>query len=86
MIFVIPLKEDEEGNVACNVVDTGSDCARTNRRKLREYAMAAGVNKKDIKRFFKMMGFNKDTLGVKRGNTKSPSFTYGTRKEETKDS
>lgn len=67
MRFYIPINEAESGeSQTVHVVDTGSNCARTNRRILREYFLKMGVPVTQLKRVMKAMGFTKDTLGVKR--------------------
>ena len=70
MKFIIPINEAEaedgtegNGSVTFHVVDTGSDFARTNRRKLREYFTEMGVHVKEMKKVFKAMGFTKEKLG-----------------------
>ena len=62
MLFVIPVAENAEGITKCHTIETNSDCARTNRKYLREYALKMGVKKYEIKRFFKMMRFDKEAL------------------------
>lgn len=64
MRFIIPINEVEDnGSQTVHVVDTGSDCKRTNRRKLREYFLVQGVPLKRIKYVMKAMGFVGDNLG-----------------------
>ncbi len=70
MKFVIPINEEEavvgetgNGSVTMHVVETGSDVARTNRRKLREYFTEMGVEASEMKAVFKAMGFVGEALG-----------------------
>lgn len=64
MRFVIQINESVDGgSVTVHVVDTGSDCARTNRRKLREYFLAMGVKVTELKKVMKAMGFVGERLG-----------------------
>tara|TARA_R110002051_G_scaffold153324_1_gene225783 strand:+ start:335 stop:577 length:243 start_codon:yes stop_codon:yes gene_type:complete len=63
MIFMIPVNEAEPnadgemGSVTFDRVDTGSFCARTNKRKLHDYLIARGVPRKNLKRTMKGLGF-----------------------------
>ncbi len=63
MIFMIPIneaeptKDGELGSVTFDRVDTGSYCARTNKRKLKEYLLARGVPRTELKRTLKGLGF-----------------------------
>lgn len=70
MRFMIPINEPdgENGSVTCDIVETGSISARTNKRKLREYFKARGVLSGDMKRVFKGMGFDSKTLGGHHGH------------------
>jgi hypothetical protein len=62
--FIIPINEVEEGgSQTIHIVDTRSDCARTNKRKLREYFRAMGVREYELKKVFKSMGFVGEALG-----------------------
>ena len=64
MRFFVPINEAEEGeSQTVHVVDTESDCARTNKRKLREYFEAVGVPSSRVKHVMKSMGFWGDRLG-----------------------
>lgn len=67
MRFIIAVNESdtEEGNgsVTFHAVETGSDVARTNKRKLREYFKEMGVKAHEMKRVFKAMGFVGKRLG-----------------------
>jgi len=64
MQFLIPLNEPEEnGSVTYHVLTTGSTCARTNKRHLRNYFTQMGVRQHDLKRVFKAMGFVGSVLG-----------------------
>jgi len=70
MRFIIPLNEAEpktgetgNGSVTFHHIETGSDVARTNKRKLRQYFLAMGVKANEMKRVFKAMGFTQDRLG-----------------------
>lgn len=61
MRFIIPINEVEgEGSQTLHIVDTGSDVARTNRKKLRQYFEAVGVPKNRVKHVMREMGFNKN--------------------------
>jgi hypothetical protein len=70
MKFIIAVNEEEEkpdgtkGTVTFDHVETGSLCARTNRRKLHSYLTARGVPKNELKRTMKLLGFTKDVLGA----------------------
>lgn len=64
MRFIVPVNEAaEDESQTIHVVDTGSTCARTNKRKLREYFEAVGVPSKRVKHVMKSMGFWGDRLG-----------------------
>lgn len=64
MRFLIPINEAEIGeSQTVHIVDTESNYARTNKRKLREYFAAVGVPTKRIKYVMKSMGFWGDNLG-----------------------
>ena len=65
MKFYFPINESEQGgSVTVDVVNTESTCARTNKRKLREYLNARGVPEKEHKVVLKAMGFWGERLGV----------------------
>lgn len=79
MKFYVPINEAEVGeSQTVHVIDTGSNCARTNRRYLREYFLKMGVPVQHVKRVMKQMGFTNDRLGVKRNvqTTESPTLTH----------
>lgn len=58
MIFIVPINEAQPGeSQTCDIVDTESDCPRTNKRKLKDYFMAQGVPKGHLKRVMKAFGF-----------------------------
>jgi len=70
MRFLIPINEAEavtgetgNGSVTFHAVETDSDVARTNKRKLREYFKTMGVKASEMKSVFKAMGFVGDRLG-----------------------
>lgn len=65
MRFIIAVNSgDEEGeSTTLNVVDTESDCRRTNKRKLREYFKVMGVKPFEMKMVFRAMGFTGEALG-----------------------
>lgn len=64
MKFYIQINEPVDGgSVTVHVVDTESNCARTNRRKLREYFLAMGVKVTELKKVMKAMGFVGERLG-----------------------
>ena len=64
MRFIVPINDAAKGeSQTVQVVDTGSDCARTNKRKLRGYFKAVGVRSSRVKYVMKAMGFWGDTLG-----------------------
>lgn len=70
MKFYVPINEaepvtgeDGNGSVTIHVVDTGSDVARTNKRKLREYFLEMGVKSSELKKVFKAMKFTGSRLG-----------------------
>lgn len=67
MQFIIPINsgKTEDGtdeSVTAQCVETYSNCARTNRRKLRQYFLAIGVPAYKIKAVFKAMQFTKERL------------------------
>ena len=65
MRFIIPLNVPEEnGSITCHVLETNSNCARTNRKYLREYFLQMGVPVTQIKKVMKAMGFTTDRIGV----------------------
>ena len=61
MQFIIPINEAEakedgtKGSVTFDVVETNSQCARTNKRKLREYFIARGVKRTEVKKVMRVM-------------------------------
>lgn len=64
MKFYIPINDAQEGeSQTVHVVNTESDDARTNKRKLREYFLEMGVPANNLKRVMKAMGFWGDNLG-----------------------
>ena len=64
MKFMIPINERENGgSQTVHIVETDSDVARTNKKKLREYFVAAGYPPELFKRFMKEMGFKGSKLG-----------------------
>jgi len=70
MRFIIPINEAEpltgetgNGSVTFHAIETDSDIARTNKRKLREYFKEMGVEASEMKSVFKAMGFTGDRLG-----------------------
>ena len=68
MKFFIAVNEsitagEANGSVTFDVVDTGSDVARTNKRLLRAYFKARGVLAAEMKSVFKAMNFTHDRLG-----------------------
>lgn len=67
MKFIFPRNEAEvdgkETSVTCDVVDTKTDCKRTNKRKLREYLTAYGILPAEHKKVLKAMGFWGEGLG-----------------------
>ena len=68
MRFFIPINEANDGeSQTVHIVDTESDCARTNKRKLKEYFEAVGVPVPRIKKVMKAMGFWGSNLGVQNG-------------------
>lgn len=65
MKFIIPINEPKEGETqTIQIVDTGSSCARSNKRKLKAYFLYMGVPKNNLKRVMKAMGFWGEGLGV----------------------
>jgi hypothetical protein len=64
MQFLIPINEPEEGgSQTVHVVTTQSDCARTNKKHLRNYFLKMGVKPTEMKKVFKEMGFTHSVLG-----------------------
>ena len=64
MKFLVPINEAVDGgSQTVHVIETNSDCGRTNKRKLRAYFKVQGVPKSRIKLVMKAMGFWGDTLG-----------------------
>lgn len=64
MRFIIPVNVPEEnGSQTMYVVDTESNCRRTNRRKLREVLSACGIPNQQLKHVMKKMGFVGEALG-----------------------
>lgn len=64
MRFHVPINEAEDGeSQTIQIVSTGSDCARTNKKILRSYFEQVGVPKKRIKFVMKSMGFWGTALG-----------------------
>jgi len=58
MKFSFPINEaDGNGSVTVDVVETNSNCARTNKRKLKQYLTARGVPQKLHKKCLREMGF-----------------------------
>lgn len=61
MQFIIPINEAEaredgtQGTVTFDIVETNSQCARTNKRKLREYLLARGVKRTELKKVLKLL-------------------------------
>mgnify|MGYP001545409357 CR=1 FL=1 len=65
MRFLVALNDDEgDTSTTFDVINTGSDNARFNKRILRSYFEQKGVPKPHIKRVMKAMGFWGDRLGV----------------------
>jgi len=72
MRFLVPVNVAEEGeSQTVHIIETDSNCHRTNKKKLRSYFKAVGVPANDIKRVMKLMGFWGVTLGRKDKTTKS---------------
>ena len=64
MRFIIPINEAAEGeSVTAHCVETGTTCARSNKRILRSYFKQKGVPTCDIKKVMKLMGFWGKELG-----------------------
>lgn len=67
MRFIIAInesdKENGNGSVTFDAVETNSDVARTNKRKLKEYLLARGIEKKELKNVLKKLGFCGERLG-----------------------
>ena len=64
MDFMIPVNDKEDGgSQTVHIVRTNSDVARTNKKHLREYFVAAGYPPKLFKRFMNEMGFKGSKLG-----------------------
>jgi len=60
MQFYIPMNDkDEEGctSVTYQVLDTGSDCPRTNKKQLMQYLRMWGVREFELKKVMKALGF-----------------------------
>ena len=70
MLFIIPINEPEidengkEGSVTYHHLNTGSDCARTNKRILKEYLTKMGCYETEHKKILKSLGFWGKTLGA----------------------
>ena len=66
MRFIIPINvpDEQNGSMTCHVLDTGSSCARTNRKYLREYFLQMGVPVTQLKKVMKAMGFTTGKIGV----------------------
>lgn len=67
MIFLIPLNDTTDKSVTYVRVNTGSTCARTNKRVLRSYLEQVGVPTKHVKRVLKALGFWGNNLSPDRG-------------------
>ena len=66
MRFIIPINEAAQGeSQTVQIVDTGTSCARSNKRILRSYFKQVGVPTPHLKRVMKCMGFTGATLGDK---------------------
>lgn len=79
MLFIININEALEGeSQTVHQVETYSNNPRTNKRKLREYFIAMGVRKWELKRVFTAMGFTTEALtGVDTDeSTKSTTLTH----------
>lgn len=64
MKFFIAINEAQEGeSQTFDVIDTGSDYARTNKRILKEYFLKVGVHQSRVKYVMKQMGFWGERLG-----------------------
>ena len=64
MQFIVPINEAKVGeSQTLHRIDTGSDCARTNKRHLRTYFKKMGVLPSEMKKVFKAMGFVGEALG-----------------------
>lgn len=62
--FLIPVNEAKVGeSQTVVIVDTGTSCARTNKKILRSYFSQVGVPTPHLKRVMRAMGFIGDTLG-----------------------
>mgnify|MGYP003637131568 CR=1 FL=1 len=65
MRFIVPVNEViNNGSQTVHIIDTESDCARTNKRKLKAYFREMGVQSSDMKPVMKAMGFWGKGLGV----------------------
>lgn len=65
MRFIIPINDAQDGeSVTCDVLNTGTNCARTNRKYLRSYFLQRGVPVTQLKRVMKAMGFTSGRIGV----------------------
>lgn len=67
MKFLIPIntgktEDGQDESVTIHSVETYSNNARTNRRRLRQYFTRMGVKPNEMKRVFKEMGFTKERL------------------------
>lgn len=72
MRFIIPINDKEgDSSITFHAVETNSDCARTNKRLLKEYFLEMGVRQHELKRVMKAMGFWGSNLGKKNESTKS---------------
>jgi len=64
MRFLIPINEAAQGeSQTVQIVDTGTSCARSNKRILRSYFKQVGVPVYQIKKVMKAMGFVGGNLG-----------------------
>ena len=64
MRFLIPINEADEGeSQTIQVIETGSDNHRTNKKILRSYFEQVGVPKQRVKGVMKAMGFWGARLG-----------------------
>lgn len=71
MKFHVPINVPVDGgSQTIHIVDTGSNCASTNKRKLKEYFIEMGVPRKHLKRVMKAMGFwGKSLENIKTSNS-----------------
>lgn len=73
MRFIIPINEAKDGeSQTCHVLDTGSNCPRTNRKYLRSYFLQMGVPVTQLKKVMKAMGFTNDRLQPKTTESTTP--------------